>query len=65
MNYEAVDAHFKGTRQGHKQRGREIVKGANFEGARNQVQVQDGGEERDGQRQFRATPRQIFLIIPK
>ena len=39
--------------------------GANFEGARKQVQVQDDGDGRDAQRQFRATARRLFLIIPK
>ena len=36
-----VYAHFKGTRQGREQQGRDIVVGSNFEGTRNQVQVQD------------------------
>ena len=36
-----MDAHFEGPRQGREQQGRDIIVGTNFEGARNQVQVQD------------------------
>ena len=73
-----MGTHFEGTRQGRKLRGRDSVVGTNFQGARNQVQVQDDGEGRttdddDGaaaaaemhHRQFGVTALRLYLIIPK